>query len=603
MTDDSPAPSRSWVLAAIVVAVFLVFFGRLIQLQVIYVDEYGKKSQENSIRSIASDPLRGYIYDRNGVLIVENRPAYTVTVTPSEFQEGQTGFLARVLGTDSVEVATKIRRGFSVNRFIPVKVKRDVNFATLSILEEHREKLRGVEYIVESARDYPTGARAAHLLGYTTEVSDNKIARNPGVYESGDLIGAIGLEAAYEPSLRGKKGFQLITVNASGESQGPFNEGRSDVPVTEGDDLWLHLDIRLQQVAESLLTGMRGAVVAIDPETGGVLALASMPDFDPGLLGGAISPEFWKQLNTDPAKPLFNRATMTRYPPGSTIKMMGAAAALQDHVISPHWGVECTGGMVYGNRMFKDLHVHGNTGVVESIERSCNVFYYSLILKTGLERWHHYGAEFGFGIPTGIDIGEENSGLLPSAGYYDRVYGKGKWTQGYLISLSIGQGELGASPLQMANYAAALANKGYIHSPRVVAKVHSKQTDRWSVARTESRLINIDEAIWRLLREGMERAVNSASGTASLARVEGVKVAGKTGTAQNPHGKDHAWFVGFAPYDAPKIAICVLVENSGFGGTYAAPIAGRCIEQYLFGVVRQRQIVIPEPAAVQAEAD
>ncbi len=597
MKDFNLLSRRRSFFYGIVSLVALVYLFRLIQLQVIYEDDYGKRSEENSLRAVVRNPLRGYIYDRHGTLIVDNRPSYTVTVTPAEFDPARLEYLAEILKLDTAVIAARIHKGLAVNRFAPARIARDVDFQTLSFLEEHRERLPGVEYLVESKRFYPTRARAAHLFGYTTEVSDAQVQNMPDEYKSGDLIGATGLESRYERFLRGKKGYGFITVNARGESQGQYNNGESDIPVKEGDDLYLNLDAGLQAVAESLMADRRGAVVAIDPSTGGVLAIVSKPDYDLSLLGGVTPADLWTELNTDPAKPLFNRATMTRYPPGSTVKMMLAAAALEDHVVSTSWGVNCTGVFQFGSRPFRDLHVHGNTGFIESIQKSCNVFYYQLMLKVGLDRWNRYGREFGFGSPTGIDILEENSGLLPSAQYFDRVYGKGRWTQGYLVSLAIGQGELGVSPLQMACYVASIANGGYWHTPTVVGRIRVKESGTWIDNTVQTRHIDVGENVWRIIREGMDRCVNSPGGTASLAAVPGIRVAGKTGTAQNSRVKDHAWFVGFAPVEDPKIAIAVLVENSGFGGTYAAPVASRCIEQFLTGTITPRVVYTPPVAA------
>jgi penicillin-binding protein 2 len=581
----------------VVLLVAIVYLFRLIQLQVVYEDDYGKKSEENSLRPIVQNPLRGYVYDRKGALIVDNRPSYTVTVTPSEFDRSNLEYLASVLRTDTALIADRIHWVVVANRFAPTRVMRDVDFPTLAFIEEHADHLPGVGLIVESKRYYPTGAKAAHLFGYTTEVSDARVQENPDEYKPGDQIGVSGLEEEYERYLRGKKGYSFITVNARGESQGRYNGGASDIPVTEGDDLYLNIDARTQAVAESLMAGRRGAVVAIDPTTGGVIAIVSKPDYDLSLFGGVTPQDLWTALNQDPAKPLFNRATQTRYPPGSTIKMMVAAAALEEHVVSPSWAVNCTGVFQFGTRAFKDVHVHGYTGFVESIQRSCNVFYYQLMLKVGLDRWNRFGQEFGFGRPTGIDIGDENSGLLPSSQYFDRVYGKGKWTQGYLVSLAIGQGELGVSPVQMASYVGAIATKGDWHTPTVVAKIHRKQTGEWVENQVQTRRIELSPGVWNTIHQGMVMCVNSPGGTASLARVPGVTVAGKTGTAQNPHGKkDHAWFVGFAPAENPKIAIAVLVENSGYGGVFAAPIASRCIEQYLSGGVSRP--LLPDTTAV-----
>ena len=595
--------ARRYIFFWIIAAVFSVFLGRLVQLQVLYQEEYGKKSEENSIRPIAHDPIRGYIFDRKGVLIVDNRPSYTVSVTPAEFHESEIPYLASILELDTAFIRERVKKGTIYNRFAPTKVKRDIDFKTLSLLEENREKLPGVDYQIESKRYYPTTAKASHLFGYTKEVSDRLVQEDPDQYRPGDLIGATGLEAKYELYLRGRKGFDFITVNAKGEMLGAYNDGKSNIAIKEGDDLFLAIDAGVQALAESLLTDKRGAVVAIDPTNGGVIALASKPDYDLTSFGGVTPPGVWNALNTDPLKPMFNRATMTRYQPGSTYKMLLALAALQEGVIPTTWAVNCTGGYRFGTRVFKDLHVHGFTGMVESIQRSCNVYYYQLMLKTGFERWTEYGRQFGFGTPTGIDIGEENSGLLPSEEYYNRVYGKGRWTQGYLVSLGIGQGELGVSPLQMACYAMALANKGEYFRPHVVDKIRIKETKELQQVPVESRTIQINDNYWNIVRDGMYRCVNTAGGTAGLAKVPGIDVAGKTGTAQNPHGKDHAWFIGYAPAENPKIAICVLVENAGFGGVFAAPIAGMCIEQYLTGMVSKRMPVVKIPAADTLQHD
>jgi penicillin-binding protein 2 len=580
---ESAAPSRRrTVFLALIALMFAVYVGRLLQLQFLYQDVYGKKSEENSIRPITRDPIRGYMFDRNGQLIVDNRPSYTLTVTPSEFNESTIPYLAGLLKLDTAFIRERLRKGRLYNRFAPTKLKRDIDFPTLSVIEENRGRFPGIDYQIESKRFYPTSAKATHVFGYTKEVSDQQVGQAPNDYRPGDIIGATGLEAAYDSYLRGKKGFEFILVNARGMATGAYNDGKSDVPVKEGNDLYLALDARLQAFAESLMIDKRGAVVAVDPDDGGVLALVSKPDYDLTHFGSVTPVDVWNALNTDEARPLFNRATLTRYPPGSTFKMVLAAAALQEGVINQNWTVGCTGAFHYGTKVFKDHLSHGSTNLIESIQRSCNVYYYQLMLKTGFERWTDYGRAFGFGSPTGIDILEENPGLLPSSEYYDRVYGKGRWTQGYLVSLAIGQGETGVSPLQMACYAAALGNRGAYHAPHIVQKIRDKETGAAEMVASQTREIALSPANWNAIREGMRRAVEEAGGTALTARVPGIQVAGKTGTAQNPHGKDHAWFIGFAPYEHPRIAICVLVENAGFGGVAAAPIAGLCIEQYLY---------------------
>ena len=576
---------------------FVLFLGRLVQLQILYHDAYGKKSDENSVRPIPHEPIRGYIFDRNGKIIVDNRPAYTMTITPSEFKPEAASFLSSSLRMDPLFVLDRVKRGIRYNRFAPTKIKRDVDFATLSVLEENRNRLPGVDYQIETKRFFPTKAKLAHLIGYTKEITERLLATS-SEYQPGDMVGAAGIEAMYEHDLRGRKGLEFITVNAVGQKVRSYNEGKSDVPDKEGNDLYLTLDIDLQAFAESLMADRQGAIVAIDPQDGGVLALVSKPDFDPALLNGFTSQQVWSALNNDPGKPLFNRATLTRYPPGSTFKMVLATAALQEGIITTDWRVNCSGSFRFGDHVFKDLHVHGSMNVVEAIQHSCNVFFYQLMLKTGFERWTTYGEEFGFGSKTGIDLFEEDPGLLPSEEYFDKVYGKNRWTKGYLVSLSIGQGEVGVSPLQMANYASTLGNSGTYYKPHILKGVRDKITGEIRNVIADSRQLPVSKSVWSIVQDGMIRCVNEPGGTGSEARVKGISVAGKTGTAQNPHGGDHAWFIGFAPAENPRIAICVLVENAGFGGVIAAPVAGLCIEKYLNGFVNR---TLPKPTQVTSE--
>ena len=309
--------------------------------------------------------------------------------------------------------------------------------------------------------------------------------------------------------------------------------------------------------------------------------MVSKPDYDLGLFSGVTSPELWRSLNADPAHPLFNRATLTRYPPGSTFKMILALAALENNVVNPAWRVSCGGSFRLGNKVFKDLHVHGSTDMIEAIQRSCNVYFYQLMLKVGLDTWSEMGSRFGFGKLTGIDIPEESPGLLPSTEFMNRRYGTNGWTRGFLPSLGIGQGELGVTPLQMAVYAMILANEGAYHQPHTVRAIVDRQHNTIDTVLVQTRMLKISARSWNVVREGMRRVVQEPGGTGGLARIAGIEAGGKTGTAQNPHGKDHAWFVGFAPFDHPRIAMAVLVENAGFGGSIAAPMAGQCMERYL----------------------
>ncbi|MBI3005893.1 MAG: penicillin-binding protein 2 [Ignavibacteriales bacterium] len=592
-TADFGSPRRGNVMVIIVAALFAVLFLRLYQLQLFYHEELGKQSEENSIRTFVKEPIRGYVYDRNGKLMVDVGPSFTVTVIPAGFEAGNLELLSSFLQTEPQSIQDRITKGRARSRFSPVKVLRDINFTALSAIEEHLFMLPGVSYEVESKRYYPTKARASHLLGYCKEITDAQLAKAGEYYRQGDVIGSAGLEASYETFLRGEKGYEYVAVNSKGQLLGSFENGKNDKRPTEGFDLVLSIDADVQAFAESLMTNFRGSIVAIDPNDGGILAMVSKPDFDPSVFSGVTPAEVWNQLNNDLEKPLFNRATMTRYPPGSTFKMLVAAAALEEGIIDENYRITCRGAYRFGNRTYKDQKVHGSTNIVEAIQKSCNVFFYQLILKVGLDNLNRYSGKFGFGQPTGIDIGEETAGLIPSVEYYDRVYGKGKWTQGYLVSLGVGQGEIGASPLQMARYAAALANGGTLRQPHAVNLVRNKQTNRMNTIEHRSGRVGISQNNMNLIREGMRRVVQEAGGTGGMARVPNITSAGKTGTAENPHGDDHSWFVGFAPFDNPKIAVAVLLENAGFGGTRAAPIGGFVIEKYLFGDVRRRMYIAP----------
>lgn len=583
--EEFGSPRRYSVLRLAVFAIVGVLFVRLYMLQLFSYQEYIGESERNSIRLITTEPVRGYIFDRSGKLVVDDGPSFTVTVTQSEFFSYNIGQLATLLDVDAPTLQDRINRGVvnAKSRFTPVRVKRDIDFSSLSSVEEHLFEMPGVSYEVESKRIYVGPARAAHLLGYCKEIGEAQLSKFGERYKLGDMIGFSGIEASYEQMLRGEKGKEFISVNAKGQIQGSYDGGKEDVLPREGFDLLLSTDFGLQAFAESLMIHTKGALVAIDPEDGGVLAMVSSPDYDPSVFSGVTPADDWNKLNDNPDKPLFNRATMTLYPPGSTFKMVLAAAALQEGVIDKNWRVTCPGGFRFGNRFYKCTHVHGSVNVVQAIEESCNTFFYQLILKVGLDRWNEYAKKFGFGKKTLVDIDEEVAGLVPSTGYYDREYGKGHWTQGFVVNLGIGQGEIGVSPLQMAQYAAALANGGVIHQPRIVHNIRNKATNRIEEVSHTSTDLEISPEVMALIREGMRRCVESPEGTGPLARIPGIVVGGKTGTAENPHGDNHAWFVGFAPFDHPKIAIACIVENAGYGGTKAAPICGAVMGRYLLG--------------------
>ncbi|MCS7155983.1 MAG: penicillin-binding protein 2 [Bacteroidota bacterium] len=552
---------------------------RLFWLQAIEYWRHAESSRRTTLRAQPVDPPRGTLYDRNGVVLVDTEPAFTVTLTPVDFDTRQIPGLARLLGVPDSLLWARYRQARAYSLYRPSRLLRDLDARQFARLQENLYRFPGIDLQVETRRRYPAGVRGAHVFGYVREISAGELARRRPVYQMGDLIGHTGLERFYEAELRGQRGQHLVLVNALGQAIGPYREGGEDVPPQSGFDLELGLDANLQALAESLMTGRQGAVVAIDPQNGEILALVSSPDFDPKALTGVVDPSLWRDLNTDPARPLFNRAIQAEQPPGSTFKPFMALLALQEGIITPQTTVRCGGGFYFG-RFFRCYGgAHGPVNAQRAVQVSCNTFFYWLMTRLNLQRWHWYGRQFGFGRPTGIDLPGERGGVLPDSAYFNRLYGPGRWTMGYLISLGIGQGNLTVTPLQMAAYCAALANGGWYYTPHVVRRMRNPQTGQERLWREAPRRIPIDSTYIALIREGMRLAVEAGTGRA--ARVPGIAVAGKTGTAQNPHGRDHAWFIGFAPFEKPRIAVAVLVENAGFGGVHAAPIARALFERYL----------------------
>ncbi|NTV98598.1 MAG: penicillin-binding protein 2, partial [Chlorobiaceae bacterium] len=557
----------------LVLTVFAVLFGRLFYLQVIDFQKLGSLSAINSIRRVWIEPPRGRMIDRNGNVLVDNQPLYTVKIIPDEFRKEKLPYLAKLIEMSEEEVQDRIRKGIAFNRFTPATVTFNLNPVAVARLSENLWQLPGVIIEIDNKRKYADSLNGAHLFGYCRSIPKNKLeelAEEGYVFD--DKIGFSGLEKTYEERLRGIKGVQYEMVTPFGKLAGKYNEGKNDIPSIKGDDLYLSIDEGLQRRAEQLLrkTGKSGAVVAIDPSTGGILALASAPDFSLDIFNGSTDREGWNEIVTSPMKPLINRSIQAAYPPGSTFKMVSAMAALEEKTMDPKKKINDTGVFVFGNRRFlsNEGRGHGVVDMQEAISVSSNVYFYGLIFNIGFENWTKYGRMFGFGQRTGIDLPNERAGILPSSEYYDKRYGKDKWTKGYLVSLGIGQGEVNTTPVQLAAYAAAIGNRGSLLQPHIVNGYRDAGSGRYIPFSYAKRKLPISPPTFDLIHAGMLGVVEHGTGT--LAKIPDLTVAGKTGTAQNPHGRDHAWFIAYAPAENPKIALAVLVENAGFGGTISA---------------------------------
>ena len=595
-TENFGSLKRKTIIFSAIIAVIIILVGRLFQMQILYRIEYDKKSTDNSIKSIELQPLRGVFYDRNYKVLVSNVPAYTIRIIPAYYDTTLNNILETVIGTEPGYIKNLLKKNKIYSKFLPVKVRRGVDFKVIAWYEENSEHLRGVDYIIEMQRFYPAQVIASHTFGYTKEISPEQLAREKEFYNPGDYVGHNGIEKTYEKIISGTKGFSYVLVDSRQRQIGRFQDGKDDLLPIKGKDLVLGIEASAQKVAEEQFKEKRGALVAIEPSTGEILAMVSSPDYDLNRFSYYTPKSFLDSIYSDPFTPLFNRATMSVHPPGSTFKMLAALAALDMGVIDESTYMTCGGGFTFG-RFFKCHGNHGTVNVVTAIEKSCNSFFYRLIYKIGIDKWKEYATKFGFGNMTGIDLTEEVPGLIPNEQYYIKRYGE-NWPRSIMASLGIGQGEVSVTPLQLAMYASLIANNGKTKIPHVVKGYVDDKTEK--LVNLEFKEINtgVSQQALDIVKKGMYLVVNG-HGTATHIKLPDIEICGKTGTAQNPHGKDHAWFVGFAPYENPKIAIAVLVENIGFGGTHAAPIAKEVIQAYLNSFKGEGKTIETEIAAAK----
>ena len=577
----------------------LILVAKALHLQVLDTS-FRQEADTVAIEKYVKYPSRGMIYDRKGQLLIYNNPMYDLLATYNQINpEMDTALFCKLLGINRNYFISALDKDWSSGRFsksVPFVFLSKISSLTFARFQEYLYRFPGFEIQLRNAREYPSPI-AAHLLGYIREVNKNEVEEQPKRYSPGDYIGANGLELFYEEALSGKKGTSVVLKDNLGRIVGPYKLGDSDVDPESGKDLLTSLDLDLQAYGEQLMQNKRGALVAIDPQTGGILAMVSSPSYDPNQLtitnnnrGKAYS-----NLQADPNKPLFNRAIMAQYPPGSVFKPLLALIAMQKGTLQPNRTIGCGGAYFSAGQRLTGCHGHPTcTSVASAIQHSCNAYFVTVFRELvdmygfykpqrGLDTLHHYLVQFGLDRKLGIDFPGEKAGNFPSSAFFDKWYKEDKWNSVWIRSLGIGQGEILATNLQIANAAAIIANRGWYITPHFV-KGYRNNNNQEEKRSFQKNFVRIDPAHFEPVVDGMALAVSA--GTARNAAIPDIVVCGKTGTAENPHGKDHSILFCFAPKDNPRIAIAVYIENAGFGGTYAAPIAGLMIEKYLAGEIR-----------------
>lgn len=610
-TAHDDARLRYRIFSVLVLGILAFLAARLVQMQILDREEYATEAAGNAIETKIVRPARGYIFDRNGVLLVDNETTTSVTVEPRYFDEADLPLVAELAGVPYARLRARYDEILKRSRYQEDVLIKNVPFWTFARLQENQYRLRGIGFREDQQRRYHGEANLTHALGYVNEIGDDELAAMEAQgYRLGDRIGKTGIEAEYEPVLRGRVGREFVLKNVHGMEVESYEGGAEDVAPQSGVALTLAVDAKVQALAESLFVGKRGGAVMMDVNTGGIISMVSAPDYNLDIFEDGFTQAEVDFLYRNPEKPDFNRATQTALPPGSTWKPFMAAIALQEGMIDANTTLYCGGGYVLGRLYRCHGGAHGNIAVRDAIRVSCNTFFFRLMndtfvnerhpegIRMDLDMWGDWSHRFGFGQLAPIDIPNQNAGLIPDSSYYDRVFPAG-WGPGYTVNLGIGQGNMGVSPLQLARYTAAIANGGTLVTPHLVMRQTDPATDStWTPARRRPSEIPIEPRNFQIVREGMEAVVQA--GTARIAQIPAfedfpeIPVAGKTGTAENPRGKDHAVFIAYAPADDPQVAVGVIVENAGFGSTTAAPIASLMIEQYLRGqVVPPRQRYIP----------
>lgn len=578
--------------------VALIFIARLLNLQIID-SQYKINASNNALRYEVLYPARGLILDRNGEILVSNVHSYDLMVTPMELRSFDTLELCQLFDLEIEMVREEMKR-YRVNRgsigYQTIPFIKQISAEKYSNFREKSFKFPGFSTVIRTVRSYPFNA-GANLLGYISEADSSFLRRNPS-YRMGDYIGQTGIEQSYEEVLKGKKGYNIHIRDVHNQVKSSYAEGRYDLAAIHGKSITSSIDANLQQYGERLMQNKVGSIVAIEPSSGEILTLVSSPGIEISQLA-AIN-RYYREIINDPLKPMFNRATMSPYPPGSVFKLVNALIALEEEQIAPETSYSCHGGYRVGRGVA--CHPHPSpVNLTNSLMMSCNTYYCIAFrdiidnpkygsVREGFLRWKEVVESFGFGHKLGSDLPWEQGGRVPTPEEYDRLHGLNRWSSLSILSLAIGQGELGTTPLHLANFTATVANRGFYYTPHLIkgspdTLINSDFSKRHYTL--------VDTVHFEKVIEGMYRAVNSPPGsgaTASRVAVEGLDICGKTGTAQNPHGRDHSVFICFAPRENPKIAVVAYIENAGFGATWAAPIASLIVEKYLTGEVKREYL-------------
>lgn len=612
---------RCVVSLVIVAGCFFILGLRLWYLQILRGDFFRDQSENNRIRTVFVPPPRGMIYDRHGKLIARNRPSFNIELVPEDSPNPRESLvaLARLLETDPGAYLGRLSDQKKRRRYEPRLIVKDVTRDMVAKVAAHSYELPGIVVGVTPSREYIYGSLGAHVLGYIREITreqlDSLSFQGYG-YRQGDMVGQYGIEGRWELDLQGKRGVQAVVVNAAGIRI----EESSFEPEVAGRNISLTLDFDVQQAADQALAGKHGAIVALAPATGEVLALSSSPAFDPNMFAGEMTADIWRDLVSGPDKRLNNRAVQGAYPPGSVFKFIMAAAGLSEGVISTAERINCPGSYRVGSRVFRchKKSGHGPVDMMEAIYKSCDVYFYTLGSRLGIDRIHDYAARFGLGTLTGLDLVTENPGIVPSTAWkkaYFRNPEDQKWYPGETPSVSIGQGALTVTPLQTARALAALVNGGRVLRPRLVRGVESREGG-WryeDFKPDEGKPLGIEPSVLRIVQKGLEETVNNPGGTGGRARLPEefrIHSAGKTGTAQSASADtqlalkmgDHAWFAGYAPADKAEIVVVAVVEHGGHGGAIAAPLVNQVMQAYFRKTCETEKRHCPDPVLLEEKA-